>query len=171
MLLALARSVTDRRADGGRSNSSLIKITYCQYTHQNSGRRLRGFCFFRVFSGLQKNSCSFVSIRVKNSFIKSFRMMLLALARSVTDRRAAGSRWNSLAIGCLNLQIKSLAYCRLLRGGNLCNLCDLWFQKKIRVHSWQFVVLLSPFQQEKVFLHMDVPFAEIAAATERIVVR
>ena len=42
---ALARSVTNRRADGGHPDSSLIKITYCQKTLQNDGRRLRGILF------------------------------------------------------------------------------------------------------------------------------
>ena len=46
-----------------------------------------------------------------------------------SDRRAAGSRWISFTTEFHDLQKKPLDYCRLLRGGNLCNLCDLWFRK------------------------------------------
>ena len=49
------------------------------------------------------------------------------LREADSDRRAAGSRWNSFIIGFRNLKTKSFGDCRLLRGGNLCNLCDLWF--------------------------------------------
>ena len=64
MLFSFARSVTNRLADGGLSDSSLIKIKYLSTNSQNYGRRLRGFCLFRVFSGHMMNirvhSCPFV---------------------------------------------------------------------------------------------------------------
>ena len=40
-----------------------------------------------------------------------------------------------------NLQTMSFGDCRLLRGGNLCNLCDLWFRKN--KNSCSFVVLTN----------------------------
>ena len=40
--------------------SSLIKITYCQQTLQNHGRRLRGFLFLQCFQWTTKKSCAFV---------------------------------------------------------------------------------------------------------------
>ena len=63
-LFALARSVTNRRADGGPPNSSLIKITYCQQTPQNDGRRLRGIQFLPCIQWTRhEHSCPSVSIR------------------------------------------------------------------------------------------------------------
>ena len=63
-LLALARSVTNRRADGGPPDSSLIKITYCQQSLQNDGRRLRGIQFLPCIQWTRhEHSCPSVSIR------------------------------------------------------------------------------------------------------------
>jgi len=45
----------NRRADGGHIDTSLLKIPCCQQPPQNNGRRLRGFCFFRLFNGLYMN--------------------------------------------------------------------------------------------------------------------
>ena len=56
-LFALARSVTNRRADGGPSDSSLIKISNCQQTPQNDGRRLRGIPFLPCIQWTTKNVC------------------------------------------------------------------------------------------------------------------
>ena len=61
-LFSLARSVTNRRADGGPPDSFLIKTTYCQQTLQNDGRRLRGIQFLPCFLWTEF-SCPFVSIR------------------------------------------------------------------------------------------------------------
>ena len=72
---SLARSVTNRRADGGPSDSSLIKITYCQQTPQKHGRRLRGIQFLPCIQWTKMNihvhSCPFVSIRGSVTFVQA----------------------------------------------------------------------------------------------------
>ena len=55
-----------------------------------------------------------------NRHNKSFLQSVFHLLRAaLSDRRAAGSRWNFFMIGFYNSQTKPLGGCRLLRGGNL----------------------------------------------------
>ena len=60
----LARSVTNRRADGGLSDSPLIKITFVNKLPRTMADVCEAFRFFRAFSGLITN------IRVHSWFSK-----------------------------------------------------------------------------------------------------
>ena len=85
-LFPLARRVTTRRADGGRSDSSLIKITFCQQTFQNHGRRLRGIPFLPCIQWTAPNSYYYCSF---SCFFTKIFSMDFKLPHDILCRRAA----------------------------------------------------------------------------------
>ena len=85
-LFALARSVTNRRADGGSTDSSLIKISYCQQTPQNDSRRLRGIPFLPCIQWTAPNSYYYCSF---SCFFTKIFSMDFKLPHDILCRRAA----------------------------------------------------------------------------------
>ena len=93
---------------------------------------------YRFFHALFCCAKRFHTTGTDRPWTSSFRMMLLALARSVTNRRAAGSRWNSFFLR-YHIHTKILLILAAPAGRLLFLPCIQWTALKlvfIRVHSW-----------------------------------